>query len=160
MKLKTKFRDENFDSGEVLKTIINIDIYDNIEVIVLKHSGETVTYQYNSLKDFKDHWEEPKEFYWYDECGEIDRDDICETFKEDIQKQKQIGNYFETREEAEAAVEKLKAWKRLKEKGFSFIGVRTIGKVIDYDISGIETKTLAERMEINDDLTFLFGGEE
>jgi len=33
-------------------------------------------------------------------------------------KNKEIGNYFETKEEAEKAVEKLKAWKRLKDKGF------------------------------------------
>ena len=33
---------------------------------------------------------------------------------------KQIGNYFETKEEAELAVEELKAWKRLKDKGFRF----------------------------------------
>ena len=30
---------------------------------------------------------------------------------------KSIGNYFETEEEAEKAVEKLKAWKRLKDTG-------------------------------------------
>lgn len=33
---------------------------------------------------------------------------------------KEIGNYFETEEEAEKAVEKLKAWKRLKDNKFRF----------------------------------------
>lgn len=32
----------------------------------------------------------------------------------------EIGNVFRTREEAEKAVEKLKAWQRLKDKGFRF----------------------------------------
>ena len=32
-----------------------------------------------------------------------------------------IGNYFETPEEAEKAVEKLEAWKRLKDKGLYFV---------------------------------------
>lgn len=31
-----------------------------------------------------------------------------------------IGNYFETREEAEKAVERLKAWERLKDAGLKF----------------------------------------
>ena len=39
-----------------------------------------------------------------------------------VQKDKEIGNYFETVEEAEQAVEKLKAWKRLRDKEFRFIG--------------------------------------
>ena len=33
-----------------------------------------------------------------------------------------IGNWFETEEEAKEAVEKLKAWKRLKDAGFEFCG--------------------------------------
>lgn len=35
-----------------------------------------------------------------------------------IMTRKEIGNCFDTIEEAEKAVEKLKAWKRLKDKGF------------------------------------------
>ena len=33
-----------------------------------------------------------------------------------VEDMKAIGNYFDTKEEAEKAVEKLKAWKRLNEK--------------------------------------------
>lgn len=39
------------------------------------------------------------------------------TKEEDIKCIKEIGNYFATKEEAEKALEKIKAWKRLKDKG-------------------------------------------
>lgn len=54
--------------------------------------------------------------------------------------QLEIGNYFKTKEEADKAVEKLKAWKRLKDKGFRFDG--------DYCIAGVEK-----------DFDLLFGGD-
>lgn len=64
-------------------------------------------------------YEEPKRDYYY-----IDYNGTIKCFQYwdfDWQEEmKQIGNYFETREEAEKAAEKLKAWKRLKDKGFRF----------------------------------------
>lgn len=61
---------------------------------------------------------------------------------------------YTTEEEAEKAVEKLKAWKRLKDKGFRFVrhsstadGVHTIEYIFDDDIP-VEP------------LDLLFGGEE
>lgn len=64
-------------------------------------------------------YEEPKFIrdYWFiDSCGGINKQEA------DIlgANRREIGNYFETKEEAEKAVEKLKAWKRLREKGFKF----------------------------------------
>lgn len=58
-----------------------------------------------------------KTFYWIDYDGKICKAEIGAM---DRTKIKQIGNYFETKEEAEKAVEKLKAWKRLKDKRFGF----------------------------------------
>ena len=67
---------------------------------------------------------------------------------------KSIGNYFETKEEAEKAVEKLKAWKRLKDKGFEFEswfgGSKDISFWLDTEIDE----------DIAKDLDLLFGGEE
>jgi hypothetical protein len=75
---------------------------------------------YSSLARLYEDWEdyeEPKGFWsisgdatieHYDRLSENDH---C----------KEIGNYFETKEEAEKAVEKLKAFKRLRDKGFKFI---------------------------------------
>lgn len=63
-------------------------------------------------------YEEPKEFYVVENRGTVGSrfrtgDEYEKTFKA-------IGNYFETEKEAKKAVEKLKAWKRLKDKGFRF----------------------------------------
>ncbi len=72
----------------------------------------------------------------------------------------EIGLYFETEEEAERAVEKLKAWKRLKNKGFRFT---------EWYSSGDTTNTIRIYAEFPDaklgpiaglDLNLLFGGEE
>lgn len=112
---------------------------------------------YKKLADLYAEWEdyeEPKE-YWYiygnqvlkNECDSV----IEECFKE-------IGNHFDTREEAEKAVEKLKAWKRLKEAN------------IDYKLSH-EYDDFTETMHANvsfsfnsyplvgKDLDLLFGGK-
>jgi hypothetical protein len=67
---------------------------------------------------------------------------------------KEIGNYFDTLEEAEKAVEKLKAWKRLKDAGFRFYGCD------DSEIQFRFTKSGAWQTEVQPDLDLLFGGEE
>ena len=81
-------------------------------------------YEYNSLADLNEEWEdapeEPKEWWYIDIHGPhnvIKNDEYYQVVKE---ASKEIGNYFETKEESEKAVEKLKAWKRLKDKGFRF----------------------------------------
>lgn len=57
--------------------------------------------------------------YWYVTdngyiCTNTDDGDSWDEYR------KEVGNYFSSREEARKAVEKLKAWKRLKDKGFMF----------------------------------------
>lgn len=90
--------------------------------------GSKVWY-YNSLAELNEEWcdveEEPKDFWFIDPeiliaCESTDPL-LCDK-KVAIETMKQIGNYFETKEDAEKAVEKLKAWKRLKDKGFKFGG--------------------------------------
>lgn len=85
-------------------------------------------------------------------------------------KREEIGNYFETREEAEKAAEKLKAWKRLKDKGFQITGWdNSIGD--DYyktgqivlnlnNVKNTEWDEYERIGEIKNDLDLLFGGEE
>lgn len=113
---------------------------------------------YNSLAELNEEWEdvpeEPKE-YWYIDPMVCDvyftkiknDEDLCEF-------NKQIGNYFDTREEAEKAVEKLKAWKRLKDKGFKFERWQFLD-----DRSGIWVQGNLVP-DIVDELDILFGGEE
>ena len=72
---------------------------------------------------------------------------------------KQIGNYFDTRAEAEKAVEKLKAFKRLKDKGFRFDG-KTLDTAKRFGSIFYRLDENAYSEEYIDDLNLLFGGEE
>lgn len=116
----------------------------------------------NSLKDLEEweDYEEPK-ICWYIDCnGEIQpKSEIANYYNPAML---QIGNYFATKEEAEKAVEKLKAWKRLKDLGFK----------CSYHSSGYHRGTFTadfifdeDKLPIMDtfvvkDLDLLFGGEE
>jgi len=109
MKLKNK------KTGE---TVERVDITIREEGVVF-NNDET----YNSLAELNAEWEdvpeeEPKG-YWFIDCAAHYTVDFCE-FNEDTEDDKEIGNYFETKEEAERASNKAKAWKRLKDTGFRF----------------------------------------
>ena len=75
---------------------------------------------YTSLAELNEEWEdyeEPKTFWAISWAGEPEEYDAKNAPQELKDMARSIGNYFETREEAEKAVEKLKALKRLEEKG-------------------------------------------
>lgn len=113
MKLRNK------KTGEIVEVLT-----DSIAVNVLR-DREEITGYYNSLAKLNSEWEdyeEPKEYWYIDPEGTI----ICEPDDEAPYDdyRKQIGNYFETKEEAEKAVERLRAWKRLKDRGFRFEGIK------------------------------------
>lgn len=117
--------------------------------------------QWKTLEEFNEDWEdyeEPKEFWYIDDAGVIQIDQVLSS---EINMRKSIGNYFETKEEAENAVEKLKAWKRLKDKGFEFhghnaLGVGEITLSLDFEDMDYE----GEIGQLRHDLDLLFGGEE
>ena len=136
-----------------------------------------IYWEYDSLTKLEREWEdyeEPETYYYISDCVNIESltNDHCHNLSEEIwergiKRREEIGNYFETREEAEKAVKKLKAWKRLKDKGFRFIGVRPIGKVIDFDMPrtyhcvAFDKNTATEdELDFYKDLMLLFGGEE
>jgi hypothetical protein len=115
-----------------------------------------------SLAELNEEWEdyeEQKEYYWIDYDGKV------KTFLDIYEwqdKMKEIGNYFETKEEAEKAVKKLKAWKRLKDKGFRLEGWTIddglrISICTNFDSDGIYDE---DRKEAKKDLDICFGGEE
>ena len=112
---------------------------------------------FNSLAELNEEWEDYQSRphvidMWEDDC-------ICDAKfgveLEGIERAKECGLYFETKEEAEKAVEKLKAWKRLKDKGFRFNGWNgtRIGSNISY-ISEFYYEGCT------DDMDLLFGGKE
>lgn len=113
-------------------------------------------YDYDSLAELNEEWgdyEEPKEHWYINFIGGIEKTDRDEN-DEPGRAMIEIGNYFETKEEAEKAVEKLKAWKRLKDKGFRFIDH------IDRDCGQGITRYEWDGYINGEDLDLLFGGEE
>ena len=118
----------------------------------------------DNLKKICEEWEdyeEPKE-YWYiaELCGGLQKKQDTDNGEDRFNKQ--IGNYFDTREEAEKAVEKLKAVKRLKDNGFRLEGWTIddglrVSVCTNFDSDGIYDEY---RKEVKKDLDTFFGGEE
>lgn len=133
-------------------SIEDIDLGNNKDGIWL---GMT---RYESLAELNEDWEDLEEDkrYWYiDADGEV----MSKEMAWFTQEQDNIGNRFETKEKAEKAVEKLKAWKRLKDKGFRFVEWQKHGITEDFIMDGavyFEDVKNADRK----DLDLLFGGEE
>lgn len=111
-------------------------------VLTTYENNKPEMYSYNSLAELNEEWEDvPTEEVWY--LGE------------------RIGNYSMPKEEAEKAVEKLKAWKRLKDKGFRFDGYAVAHKSngnlagqIFYDAGNYCIGDVEKYLDL------LFGGEE
>jgi hypothetical protein len=139
MKLRNK------KTGEIR----NIKVLDTDEYLVEREvttwRGEPLT-----LAELNEEWEDSKGFWsingdaTIEHFDRLDENDLC----------KEIGNYFETKEEAEKAVEKLKAWKRLRGKGFRFNDF--VGDAIYYELSDEEI----EKDDTREDLDLLFSQED
>ena len=116
-------------------------------------------YEYTSLAELNEEWEdyeEPKGYWVIEPYGKVEYIKIDRHWSEDLYYQfKDFGNCFDTQEEAEKAVEKLKAWKRLKDKGFEFDGWHP-----DVGIRFLLYNTELEKKSVKSDLDLLFGGEE
>ena len=115
----------------------------------------------DNLKKICEEWEDvPEGEYWYIvDDGEVYGFSNYFIGTEVEEAHREIGNLFGTREEAEKAVEKLKAWKRLKDKGFRFVGwdkalrrQEPCKSVVFCDFDDL--------MESEKDLDLLFGGKE
>lgn len=145
------------------KVLVGLDGKGEFMLLRNKKTGEIKEVQpitiggFHSLAELNKEWgdvpEEPKEYWYIDPmvcgvyCTKIKKDEDLYDFN------KQIGNYFETKEEAEKALEKLKAWKRLKDKGFRFCGGDDACISYEADIENWTIKDLQ-------DFKTLFGGEE
>jgi len=146
------------DTGEVCE--LDFDSREGVFIVVSYNDATGITKKttYDNLDDLTKYWEdyeEPKGYWYYDTtCGRVEKLD----HNEDKEIDSSIGNCFETREEAEKAVEKLKAFKRLKDGGFGFVELRAP----NYGSSDIITiKACCPWTSKNiDDLRICFGGEE
>ena len=152
MKLK------NRKTGEIIE-VESLDVDSPTEGIVgipsLDRKGS-----YNSLAELNAEWEdapeEPKRHWIIDTMNDRVEDfDVPMTFNESI------GNYFETKEEAEKAVEKLKAWKRLKGVivGWSFSYNLDLNGCT-FDDEDIIVGIKLPRNTNEKDLDLLFSGED
>lgn len=120
--------------------------------------------EYNSLAELNEKWEdyeEPTTYYYISDFGAIREGDVGKIVEDEIAR-KEIGNYFETKEEAEKAVERLRAWKRLEDNGFRFDGWTIddglrISICTNTDSEGIYDD---DKKEMKKDLNLFFGGEE
>lgn len=143
MKLRNKL------TGEINILKVDEDYFN-----IYKDDGEFVCPV--TLKELNDGWEdvpeEPKEYWYIDDCGGIMIDEVLSS---EINMRKSIGNYFGTLEEVEKAQEKLKAWKRLEDNGFKFDEWKRDKEFSgDYIIKGSDYHTCDDK-----DLDLLFGGK-
>lgn len=156
MKLRNK------KTGEIIKDAYvreSHDFCNKRTIAIFVRDGhrppERVSAGYSSLAELNAEWEdapeEPKEHWAIDIFGEpIDTTNLSRL---QLEKLRQFGNDFKTKEGTELAVRKLKAWERLKDKGFRFKCCDDYH--IDYEITG----KCAWTDETEQDLDLLFSGE-
>lgn len=119
--------------------------------------------QYDLLAELNEEWEdyeepevgfiiEPME----EDCVSADDSGYEES---DVERAKELGIWFESEEEAERAVEKLKAWKRLKDKGFRLNHWKEAQLRPNMSCVAI-TGNIKVDEETKSDLDLLFGEEE
>lgn len=146
--------------------------WDSPVLIIMDKNGVQLA-KYNSLAELNEEWcdyeEKPKGYWFIDAYGNIVQNEITKHYGDEYidmtaayESQKQIGNHFETPEEAEKAVEKLKTWHKLMD----YWGTEVLGwEIRDMPTGGnwqtvnvkFNVKTKKEPMEL---LDIVFGGEE
>lgn len=124
--------------------------------------------EYSSLAKLNEDWEDYNEeidskiYYFIDLDSSKYR--ILENYdagRDSDLARKEIGNYFKNRLEVERVVEKLKAWKRLKDNGLIFCGwkITDDGCSVDIETTLDAEVVRAKQKYITDDLNLIFGEE-
>ena len=155
-----------FKAGETF------ELWDSIETQGLcRESDGVMAYHQKTLEKFPNiltdwfeeiettRWkpETDQKYYYVRGDGSVDSDIWDDYFAIDNGRF-EIGNCFKTKEEAERAVEKLYAWKRLKDKGFRFDHWnKEYGDIVSI-IAKISKD--APAIDVLPDMNLLFGGEE
>jgi len=151
MKLRNRKTGEiaEWDFGNWYQHILNPDNKESYECTLSEFIDRTAKFR----EEWEDVPEEPKEYWYINEYGSVTK---AENFGRDTlydKSRKNFGNYFETEEEAELAVRKLEAWKRLKDKGFRITLRECKGNAwLQADWGNLQGDY--------SDVLFLFGGEE
>lgn len=129
----------------------------------LKDDGYDAVAYYDSIFDIWEHWEvvDIKSCHYFcSNSGKIheEQDDNPSVNYED---RKLIGNNFKTKADCEHAVEKLKAFKRLRQKGLVFCGWSIAKGKIDFIID--EHQVAQDGIVFDDvirDMELLFSGND
>ena len=140
---------------------------DNMEKnFVFFSQTEGHNYAYKTLAELNEEWEDYKETkeYWAIDCFSTDGDIVSQFTGGSgivLENRKSIGNYFETEGEAKKTVEKLKAWERLKDRGFRITGWNTNMRELYFDVPDtFFPHKNCITSETWDDLDLLFGGDD
>jgi hypothetical protein len=159
MKLRNK------KTGEIRTAFVQVVLENNHPAKPLEFNTQL------SIAELNEEWEdfeEPKD-YWTIERNEkgglfVHKVAEMSMLPDWIKTDEEYGIKFATEEEAEKAVEKLKAWTRLKDKGFKFRGCHLENKhfrdLICCDTDEYIKVGSEECKRIQEDYDFLFGGEE
>ena len=149
MKLRNK------KTGEITNFVIEGDVI---------REGCLFGKTYYSLAELNEEWENYEDELYYIISAEHKDGYICalkEDYKELCETANELGIGFETEKEAQKAVEKLNAWKRLKDKNFHFLKYSALGcGEIEFSLNFEDMDDEGEIGELRHDLDLLFGGEE
>lgn len=147
MKLKNK------KTGEIIE-VKSVDLYEGYGI---KLSAESLAELNSEWEDY----EEPKGNWTIDPINEDCIDDGRYTTPDELERYEELGLKFNTREEAELAVRKLKAWQRLKDLDTEILGweIRDMPTGGDWQTVNVKLniKARKEPMEL---LDLLFSGGE
>jgi len=133
----------NKGTGKIGYLYANKDV--NYQVL---DENDCVLSVYDTLPRLIEEWEDYKLNIWYNST-------ISGRYTIEID--------FATGEEAKKAMGKLKAWERLKDKGFKFNGVEVFSEgllEIDGVLPALEGADNVKRLKMIDDLYLLFPGDD
>lgn len=131
--------------------------------IIIVYDVKGIVGKYTSLAELNEEWEdyeESKGNWTIDPINEDCIDDGRYTTPDELERYEELGLKFNTREEAELAVRKLKAWKRLKDDGITYSLDEGDGTPYIIIHSKEEKGPVQKVLRVLEDLTLLFGGEE
>lgn len=170
MEKKMKLR--NKKTGEIKEVIVGgypvsgkTEIWECSEMDANEEDGYKSLGTYTSLAELNEDcedYEEP-EHWCITMYGGITR---IKDNEEPVDYLKEIGNYFNSKEDAYAALEKLKAWKRLKDAEIYFVydAIKEGSKhklILRPECDKVKRMTtIAECKSLYKDVKFLFGGKE
>lgn len=124
---------------------------------------EAIT-KYDSLAELNDDWEdveEPESFWYISPTGTPIKSEVSIYDPLEIHLMKRIGNYFESEEDAEKAVEKLEAIKRLEDHNLRIEMGQRIFVNADNKLTSQKPLFVVDTYEeVEDDLDSLFDDDD